>query len=166
MALVNFLHFLTCVGVNTSLLAYCDVIQYLPCYEWVVKEAKRYGPKWSKCWAQETALKKIASCLSEILSEHAYVVDTTLYPQWMDFLKHFLQVGGLIEAAPPSDSVTPLAVDLLIEPTGRVEVLCTHDQVTLQEVFINFSQSASRFAVQNTLYVEDLYHKHLSLTPS
>lgn len=111
------------------IIAYCDVIRHLPCYDWVAKEAKRYGPKWTKPWAQENAINKISSYLPDILSKHAYVVDTALYPSWTCFLVHFLQLGGLIEAAPPSESVTPLAVDVLIEPTGHVKVLCTYDQV-------------------------------------
>ena len=109
--------------------AYCDVIQHLPCYDWVVKEAKRYGSKWTKCWAQEQALKIIASFLPNLLAEHAHIIDTTLYLQWEDFLEQFIHMGGLIEAIPPSDSTTPIAVDILIEPTGQVKVLCTMDQV-------------------------------------
>lgn len=107
------------------------MIQHLPCYEWVVKEAKRYGSKWKKYWAQEQALKKISSYLPDLLTKHACVVDIALYPRWRDFLEQFLQLGGLIEGAPPSDSVTPIAVDLLIEPTGDVKLLCTLDQVTI-----------------------------------
>lgn len=84
---------------------------------------------WTKCWAQEAAVTKICSYLPEILSKHVCIADTTLYPDWPHFLKQFLRVGGLIEGTPPSDSVTPLAVDLLIEPTGQFKVLCTLDQV-------------------------------------
>lgn len=109
--------------------AYCDVTQYLPCYNWVLKEAKRYGSKWSKYWAQEKALKTITSYLPDILAGHTQIVDTLLYLQWEDFLQHFLQVGGLIEGVPPSDSITPISVDILINPTGQVKVLCSLDQV-------------------------------------
>jgi hypothetical protein len=33
-------------------IAYCDVVTYLPCYKNVLKEAARFGDKWSNRWAQ------------------------------------------------------------------------------------------------------------------
>lgn len=110
--------------------------QYLPCYDWVVKEANRYGSKWTKCWAQEPAITAITSYVADILAEHAQTADTALYPKWKDFLKDFLQLGGIIEGVPPSESITPIAVDILIEPTGQVKVLCTLDQVSESRVAI------------------------------
>lgn len=115
--------------------AHCDISQYLPCYDWVVKEARRYGSQWTRRWAQEQAITTITSYLPDTLAKHACVADTALYPRWKDFLKDFLQRGGMIEGIPPSDSITPVAVDLLIDPTGHVQVLCTWDQV------INLSRS-------------------------
>ena len=32
--------------------AYLDVAEHLSCYPWALKEALRYGEKWSKKWAQ------------------------------------------------------------------------------------------------------------------
>ena len=104
--------------------------QHLPCYNWVIEEADRYGSKWTRRWAQEQAITKITSQLPDILAKHAYPADTTLYPQWKAFLEDFLEMGGIIEGVPPSESITPIAVDILIEPTGNVKILCTLDQVT------------------------------------
>ncbi len=106
------------------------MIEHLPCYTWVGKEAKRYGSKWTKCWAQEQALRKIISYLPDILNEHAKAVETTLYPTWEDFLNAFLQAGGLIEASPPSDSLTSIAVDISIDPTQQLTLECTLDQIS------------------------------------
>lgn len=143
------------------------MVQYLPCYEWLLREVKRYGSKWKKCWAQEPALKKIISLVPNILTEYVQIMDTTLYPGWQDYLKCFLQVGGLIEGVPPSDSITPVAVDIMIEPTGQIKIHCTLDQVrpswlTFRLHIIIFT----RFAVNHTEYGGALYHSLLCHTPS
>lgn len=102
--------------------------QHLPCYNWLLNEIRRYGSQWTKSWAQEQALKTVSSYLPELLHDHVHIVDHVLYPRWSDFLQNFISSGGLIEGVPPSDSITPLSVDILIEPTGQVKVLCTLDQ--------------------------------------
>ena len=38
--------------------------------------------------------------------------------------------GGIIEGSPPSDSITSLSVDVLIEPTGTTKIISAADQVS------------------------------------
>ena len=117
------------VCVSMFVPAYCDVLSHLHCYSWVLHEAERYGEKWHKKWAQEYAIKKIASELPVLLAQHARTVDTELFPSWTDFLAEFCSQGGVIEGCPHAESVTSLSVDVLIEPTGNVNILSTQDQV-------------------------------------
>lgn len=47
----------------------------------------------------------------------------------MLFIGSILVPGGVIEACPPSDSVTGLTANVLIEPDGNIEILSVSDQV-------------------------------------
>lgn len=82
-------------------------------------------------------------------------MDTKLFPVWQDFMECFLSqgkachlvvsvvsecdaglplpcsLGGIIEGSPPSDSVTAVTVDALIEPNGIISILSTQDQVCM-----------------------------------
>lgn len=100
-----------------------------------MREAQRYGKKWSKKWAQEKALKLVSVELPSIIASHAHPLDSKLFPSWSDFLKVFVSEGGLIEGTPPSESVTSLSVDLLIEPTGVVSIAAMRDQVHAYTVY-------------------------------
>uniref|UniRef100_A0A672T222 IQ motif-containing protein H-like n=1 Tax=Sinocyclocheilus grahami TaxID=75366 RepID=A0A672T222_SINGR len=64
-----------------------------------------------------------------LLASYAHPANTSCYATWTCFLEHFLREGGVIEAFPPSDSVTCLTVDLLVEPGGDVSMLSCGDQL-------------------------------------
>ncbi|XP_055517394.1 IQ motif-containing protein H isoform X1 [Leucoraja erinacea] len=110
--------------------AYFDVT-HLPCYHQTLMEFKKVGPTiWLKSkWMQEPAEIKMAKELPGVLAEHAQPVNQEIFPTWEKFLKMFLCQGGVVEAYPPSDSVTNLTVDMLIEPTGEISMVSCGDQI-------------------------------------
>ncbi|KAG8012691.1 IQ motif-containing protein H, partial [Nibea albiflora] len=109
--------------------AYCD-IRYLSCYKWALQEYRRYGTElWKTTWIQESVLLRYLDEIPEWLARYARPAKTSCYPNWACFLKTYLRQGGVVEAYPPSDSVTCLTVDLLLEPGGEVTMLSCGDQL-------------------------------------
>nr|XP_046249615.1 IQ motif-containing protein H isoform X2 [Scatophagus argus] len=109
--------------------AYCDMC-HLSCYRWALQEYRRYGPElWNTKWIQESVLLRYVDEIPEWLTRYARPAKTSSYPTWACFLKTFLRQGGVVEAYPPSDSVTCLTVDLLLEPGGEVIMLSCGDQL-------------------------------------
>uniref|UniRef100_A0A3Q4MVF1 IQ motif containing H n=1 Tax=Neolamprologus brichardi TaxID=32507 RepID=A0A3Q4MVF1_NEOBR len=86
--------------------AYCDTC-HLSCYKWMFNVYEI--PEW--------------------LTHYAQPAKTSCYPNWACFLKTFLRQGGVVEAYPPSNSVTCLTVDLLLEPGGEVTMFSCGDQL-------------------------------------
>ncbi|XP_064846403.1 IQ motif-containing protein H [Oncorhynchus masou masou] len=109
--------------------AYCDV-SHLNCSSWAQQEYSHHSPeRWRKAWAQEPVLMKYLEEVPEWLSHYAQPVKTSCYPTWACFLDTFLRQGGVVEGYPPSDSVTCLTVDLLLQPDGEITVLSCGDQL-------------------------------------
>uniref|UniRef100_A0A3Q2WYZ6 IQ motif containing H n=1 Tax=Haplochromis burtoni TaxID=8153 RepID=A0A3Q2WYZ6_HAPBU len=109
--------------------AYCDTC-HLSCYKWALQEYHRYGPElWNPKCIQETVLLRYLDEIPEWLTHYAQPAKTSCYPNWACFLKTFLRQGGVVEAYPPSNSVTCLTVDLLLEPGGEVTMFSCGDQL-------------------------------------
>uniref|UniRef100_A0A3B4G8X1 IQ motif containing H n=1 Tax=Pundamilia nyererei TaxID=303518 RepID=A0A3B4G8X1_9CICH len=106
--------------------AYCDTC-HLSCYKWALQEYHRYGPELALC--QSSCDLKFLNEIPEWLTHYAQPAKTSCYPNWACFLKTFLRQGGVVEAYPPSNSVTCLTVDLLLEPGGEVTMFSCGDQL-------------------------------------
>jgi len=109
--------------------AFCDVTPYLSCHAKALKEAERYGDKWVNRWAHEPTFQAIFREIGHIIEMYATLSDNCIYSDWKEFLEKFLQYGGLIEASPPTDSVTSLTANLFIEPGGTPHLLSVVDQI-------------------------------------
>jgi hypothetical protein len=73
-------------------------------------------------------------------------VNKTQFNNWQSYLKIFLAQGGIIEAYPPSDSVTSITVCLSIEPDGHHSIICSGDHLHAESQFscwgLSFPQSS------------------------
>lgn len=110
-------------------IAFVDIDRHLKSYSWALKERERYGEKWVKKWAQENAYLRLLDEVPDLLAKHARPSNKEVFPTWNDFLETFLAMGGVVEAFPPSDSVTNITVDLLLEPSGAMRIVNCGDQL-------------------------------------
>ncbi|MEQ2217231.1 hypothetical protein XENOCAPTIV_000134 [Xenoophorus captivus] len=78
---------------------------------------------------QESVLHRYLDDIPEWLAHYAQPAKTSRFLNWSSFLKTFLRQGGVVEAHPPSASVTYLTVDILLEPSGEVTMLSCGDQL-------------------------------------
>uniref|UniRef100_A0A8C5MM00 IQ motif containing H n=1 Tax=Leptobrachium leishanense TaxID=445787 RepID=A0A8C5MM00_9ANUR len=110
--------------------AFCDIAMHLPSYSWALREQQRYGPDvWKQKWAQEKALRRIKGDLPVVLERHTETVDRRRYPTWESFIQALVSSGGIIEAYPPTESITCLTLDLLIQPDGGIDMVSCGDQI-------------------------------------
>jgi hypothetical protein len=128
--------------------AFINVSKHMACYNAAVKEAKRYGDKWSKKWAQEATLRKVIVELPELLVKQATPVNKDIYPTWEKFVDAFLSHGGVIEAYAPSDSATCITADMLIAPTGEISLLCVGDQIHADSQFRFWGLSTPQSSIE------------------
>jgi hypothetical protein len=73
--------------------------------------------------------------IPDLLDRHAVPANKLAYPDWNTFLMAFLARGGVLEAHPPSDSVTCLTVSLLIEPSLNVNIVASSDHIHAESAY-------------------------------
>jgi hypothetical protein len=84
---------------------------------------------------QEESYRKILSELPDVLDKHTIYINKTQFNSWKNYLKIFLSQGGIIEAYPPSDSITTITISLSIEPNGSYSLICSGDQLHAESQF-------------------------------
>ena len=106
-------------------IAYCDIAIYLPCYSHILKNIEN----------KSEFHMKILSELPQVLEKYTKYVNNKQFNSWQSYLKVFLTHGGIIEAYPPSDSVSTTTICLSIEPNGHYSLICSGDQIHAETEF-------------------------------
>jgi hypothetical protein len=109
-------------------IAYCDIANYIPCYSHILEHIE------NKSLTKEFHMK-ILSELPNVLDKYTIYVNNNQFNSWQSYLKVFLSHGGIIEAYPPSDSVSTTTICLSIEPNGHYSLICSGDQIHAETEF-------------------------------
>ncbi|PWA30501.1 hypothetical protein CCH79_00015298 [Gambusia affinis] len=109
--------------------AFCDVC-HLRCYSWALQRYQYFGPDlYHSKWVQEFVMQKYLEEIPEWLIYYTQLAKCSRFQSWSEFMKFFLRQGGVVEAYPPSENVTHMTVDMLLEPSGEVTLLSWGDQL-------------------------------------
>ena len=63
----------------------------------------------------------------------------------------FTVTGGVIEACPPTESITTLTANMLIEPNGQVNIMCSGDQIHAESPFHTWGMSVPQASVEPSI---------------
>lgn len=85
------------------------------------------------------------------MNKYAKPANTVVYPTWDDFQTAFLSQGGVLEAHPPSDSVTSLTVSVLIEPDQSYRILSSGDHIHAESPYSCWGLSFPQTSVDPAL---------------
>lgn len=74
---------------------------------------------------------KLVTVLKKSLPKKAFVAMPSLFFDWPNFIKHFCEVGGVIEAQPevPTSKIMTTGISFLLEPDGCVQLIGTYDKI-------------------------------------
>ncbi|CAF3609709.1 unnamed protein product [Rotaria socialis] len=124
-------------------IAYCDIATHLPCYKNVLEEVEK-SPNQS---VRKQSYTQVLCELSDVLDKHTIYINKKQFNSWQEYLNVFLSEGGIIEAYPPSNSVTSITVCLSIEPDGHYSLVCSGDQLHAESQFscwgLSFPQTSA-----------------------
>lgn len=68
-----------------------------------------------------------------------------------------MTTGGVIEACPPSDSITTLSVNMLIEPDGVITLVSSGDQIHAESEFRAWGFSTPQSSVEAAMLNESCF---------